>query len=313
MAYLESIRTFVRVYELGSMAAAGRDMRISTALTSSRVASLEERFGVKLFHRTTRSMTPTEQGVAFYEDSLDILRALEIAETRIIDMTGNPTGSIFVSAPLGMGRRLIAPKAGEFCDMYPDVTVRMRLSDRKTDVVAEGIDLAFILGNPADSSMTMRKIADIERVLCAAPDYLDRRGTPADGPDLVADKHECLNLRFPGATEFQWTLATPDGPKRFRIEGRLEADDGDVLTQWALQGRGIIMKPLFEVQEHLASGALVPVAEETPPIPVQLACLYPHRRLQAPNVRVFLDFMAAQLEEQIRAASADLATDQLPR
>lgn len=305
MAYLESIKTFVRVYELGSMAAAGRDLRISTALTSTRVASLEERLGVRLFHRTTRSMTPTEQGAAFYDDSLDVLRALENAEARISNMTGNPAGSIFVAAPLGMGRRFIAPKVGEFCDAYPDVVIRLRLSDRKTDVLAEGIDLAFILGNPEDSSMTMRKIQDLNRVLCASPDYVGARGMPADGHDLVADKHQCLNLRFPGATEFQWTLVTPDGPKRFRIGGRLEADDGDVLTQWALEGRGIVMKPMFEVHEHLASGALVPVAEETPPIPVQLACLFPHRHLQAPKVRMFMDFMVEDLEESIRAACGD--------
>ena len=309
MAYLESIRTFVRVYELGSMAAAGRDLRISTALTSTRVASLEERLGVRLFHRTTRSMTPTEQGAAFYEDSLDVLRALENAETRIVDMTGNPTGSIFVAAPLGMGRRFIAPKVGEFCDMYTDVTVRLRLGDRKTDVLAEGIDLSFILGNPEDSSMTMRKILDVKRVLCAAPGYVDARGMPANGRDLVVDKHECLNLRFPGATEFQWTLMTPDGLKRFRIDGRLEADDGDVLTQWALEGRGIVMKPMFEVYDHLASGALVPVAEETPPIPVQLACLFPHRHLQAPKIRMFMEFMIADLEESIRDACGGSASD----
>jgi len=127
MSYLDTIRTFVRVYELGSMSAAGRDLRISPAVTSSRISQLEDRLGVRLFQRTTRNLSPTEQGKAFYGGACRILEAVEAAEAEVIDITDNPKGSIHVAAPLGVGRRLIAPQVPAFLDRYPQVTVRLRL------------------------------------------------------------------------------------------------------------------------------------------------------------------------------------------
>ncbi|TMV50496.1 LysR family transcriptional regulator, partial [Thioclava sp. BHET1] len=134
-------------------------------------------------------------------------------------------------------------------------------------------------------------------------------GMPEDGTALVRDRHDCLNLRFPGAKEFQWTLQTPEGLQRFEIRGPFETDDGDVLTDWALAGHGIILKPAFEVAEHLQAGRLVPVAIATPPLPVQLSLLYPHRRLKDPKTQLFIDFMAARC----RAAVQSPARAQLPR
>jgi DNA-binding transcriptional LysR family regulator len=291
MSYFDNIRTFVRVYELGSMSAAGRDLRISSAVTSSRISQLEEHLGVRLFQRTTRSLTPTEHGKSFYRGATEILEAVESAEAKIINVTENLRGALSVAAPLGVGRRLIAPRVPEFLAEYPEVSVRLRLSDRKVDLTAEGLDLAFFLGQPEDSTLRIRKIADVPRLLCAAPDYIARRGMPADGAALLAERHECLNLRFPGAAEFQWRLLTPEGPKRFAVSGRYESDDGDVLTDWALAGHGIVLKPVFEVAEHLAAGALVPVAVETPPEPIQMACLFTHRRRQDPKTRIFMEFM----------------------
>ncbi|MBO9468001.1 LysR family transcriptional regulator [Tropicibacter sp. R15_0] len=295
MSYFDNIRTFVRVYELGSMSAAGRDLRVSPAVTSSRISQLEDHLGVRLFQRTTRSLTPTEQGKTFYQGASEILEAVEAAEAQIVNFTDNPKGTLYVAAPLGVGRRLIAPKVPEFLERYPDISLRLRLTDRKVDLTTEGLDLAFFLGQPEDSTLRMRKIADVERVLCAAPDYVARRGMPKTGEDLVEDGHDCLNLRFPGATEFQWPLMTGQGVKRFRVAGRYESDDGDVLTDWALAGQGIALKPVFEVADHLASGALVAVAQETPPEPIQMACLYTHRRGQDPKARLFMDFMVAHI------------------
>ncbi|GKY89205.1 LysR family transcriptional regulator [Sinisalibacter aestuarii] len=300
MSYLDNVRTFVRVYELGSMSAAGRDLRISPAVTSSRISQLEEHLGVRLFQRTTRSLTPTEQGQSFYRGATDILEAVENAEAQIANITENPKGSLYVAAPLGVGRRLIAPQVPGFIEAYPEVSVRLRLTDRKVDLTTEGLDLAFFLGQPEDSNLRIRKIADVERVLCAAPSYIDKHGMPASGADLVAGGHECLSLRFPGATEFQWRLSTPEGPKRFRVPGRYECDDGDVLTDWALAGHGIAMKPVFEIAHHLRSGALVPVAMQTPPEPIQMACLFTHRRRQDPKTRLFMEFMIERISATIR-------------
>ncbi len=302
MSYLDNIRTFVRVYELGSMSAAGRDLRISPAVTSARISQLEEHLNVRLFQRTTRNLTPTEQGRAFYGGAREVLEVLEAAEAQVAQLTDNPKGSLYVSAPLGVGRRLIAPHVPGFLKQYPEVQIRLRLSDRKVDLTTEGLDLAFFLGTPEDSTLRLRKIADVTRVLCAAPDYIARRGNPASGEALVAHRHECLNLRFPGATEFQWRLRTPEGPKRFAVSGRYESDDGDVLTDWALAGEGIALKPVFEVAEYLRSGRLVPVAEATPPEPIQMACLFTHRKGQDPKTRLFMDYVTDRVGTAIRQA-----------
>ncbi len=310
MSYFDNIRTFVRVYELGSMSAAGRDLRISPAVTSSRISQLEEHLSVRLFQRTTRSLTPTEQGRAFYSGACAVLESVENAEAQVVNITENPKGSLYVAAPLGVGRRLVAPQVPAFLKLYPEVSVRLRLTDRKVDLTTEGLDLAFFLGKPEDSNLRIRKFADVERVLCASPRYLKKRGHPSDGNELIADGHECLNLRFPGATEFQWRLTTSEGPKRFRVTGRYESDDGDVLTDWALAGHGVALKPVFEVAEHLKTGRLVPVATKTPPEPIQMACLFTHRRRQDPKTRLFMEFMIERVSVLVRNAEKRV---QLPR
>ncbi|MBW4709987.1 LysR family transcriptional regulator [Roseobacter sp. YSTF-M11] len=301
MSYFENLRTFVRIYELGTMSAAARDQRISPAVASARMSQLEAHLGVRLFQRTTRSLTPTEQGRIFYEGACSVLAAVEEAEAGVGDVTENPRGTLHIAAPLGVGRRLIAPHLPEFAAHYPLVNVRLRLSDRKLDLTAEGLDVAFFLGRPEDSSLRIRKIAECSRVLCASPDYIAAHGHPTTGAEIERGQHNCLNLRFPGAREFQWELQTPDGARKFDVRGRFESDDGDVLTDWALAGAGIALKPVFEVADHLKSGALVPVVKATPPLPVQMACLYTHRRHQDPKARLFMEFvidrMAAAVAE----------------
>lgn len=304
MSYLDNIRTFVRVYDLGSMSAAGRDLRISPAVTSARISQLEEHLNVRLFQRTTRNLTPTEQGRAFYPGAVAVLDAVDEAEAQVMHLTEAPRGAIYVAAPLGLGRRLLAPNVPEFLEQYPQIDIRLRLTDRTVDLTTEGLDLAFFLGQPEDSNLRIRKIADCRRVLCAAPDYVARRGLPEHGQALIDQRHECLNLRFPGATEFQWMLQTPDGPRRFAVSGRYECDDGDVLTDWALSGQGIALKPVFEVADHLKEGRLVPVAQQTPPVPVQMACLYTHRRHQDPKTRLLMEFMTERIGRAVKSAEA---------
>lgn len=301
MSYVNNIRTFVRVYELGNMSAAARDQRISPAVASSRVSELEKHLGVRLFNRTTRSLQPTEHGKMFYKGAHNILEAIAEAESAVAHIAQQPRGSIFVAAPLGMGKRLIAPLVPKFKDFHPGVDVRLRLSDRKVDVTAEGLDVAFILGKLEDSSLRVRSIAECQRVLCASPAYLAEHGMPESGNDLIKDNHACLQLRFPGSPEFQWTLITRDGPTKFEVSGPFESDDGDVLTAWALDGRGVVNKAIFEIVDHLKSDALVPVATDTPPTPVTFACLYKHKRYQDPKIRLFIDFMVSRCKEEVAA------------
>lgn len=303
MAYLDNIQTFVRVYELGSMSAAARDQRISPAVASARISQLEEYLNVRLFQRTTRRLHPTEQGRAFYEGAIRIIDAINEAEDAVSSITKDPRGTIYVAAPLGIGRRFIAPQIPEFKKKYPKINLRLRLSDRKLDLTAEGLDIAFFLGLPEDSTLRIRKIADCPRLLCAAPEYIAKNGMPTDIAELTNGTHDCLNLRYPGAPEFQWPLQTSEGIERVPVTGPFESDDGDVLTDWALNGHGILLKPLFEISGYLASGALIPVLTGTPPIPIQLACLYTHRKRQDPKARLFIDFMV----ERLTGALASLA------
>jgi DNA-binding transcriptional LysR family regulator len=160
---------------------------------------------------------------------------------------------------------------------------------------------------PADSSLVIRKIADCERVLCAAPSYLEAEGTPATPDDLL--DHNCLLLRFPGSQQFRWTLNGPKGPVTLNVRGNLDTDDGDVLTRWAVDGRGIVMKPLWEVGDDLLEGRLRPILSDFPPDLVTLAILYPHRRLLPAKVRAFADFLIERLPPTLTemAGAANLA------
>ena len=295
MSYFDNIKTFIRVYELGSMSAAARDQRISPAVASARISQLEEHLSVRLFQRTTRMLHPTEQGKLFYSGATRVLEAVEDAEAAVQDITQNPRGTLYVAAPLGIGRRLIAPAIPMFKQQFPLIDIRLRLSDRRVDVLAEGLDLAFFLGNPEDSTLKMRKFANCARLLCAAPEYIAARGAPENVSALTDGSHDCLNLRFPGASEFQWPLIIDGTVQRIAVKGPYESDDGDVLTNWALEGHGIVLKPFFEVQEHLNSSQLVPVLAGITPTDVQMGCLYPHRKRQDPKTRHFMDFMAQHI------------------
>lgn len=291
MSYIESLRVFVRVMELGSITSGGRDLRLTPAVASKRLKELEKRLGVRLFNRTTRSMTPTEVGTVFYEEARAVLLALDHAEARVASFSEVPRGAVRITAPLGVGRRIVAPLVPDFTDRYPETEVRMRLSDRRIDILADGQDVAFFVGDPGDSTLKLRKFADCERVLCAAPDYLSRAGVPRTPEDLLRG-HNCLLLRYPRSPEYFWTLRTGMGPRKLEVSGRFDADDGDVLTDWALMGRGIVNKPRFDVREHLASGRLVEILPDTPPMPTIFGCLYPHKKLQDPKVRLFVEHIA---------------------
>jgi DNA-binding transcriptional LysR family regulator len=300
MAYLDNIAVFVRVVELGNLSAAGRDMRISPAVASNRIKELEKHLGVRLFNRTTRQLMPTEQGTVFYSGAKQVLEAIAEAEAAVSALSGQPRGTIKVTAPLGLGRRLIASGIPDFRDKYPDIEVRLRLSDHNVDILKEGIDVAFRLGLIEDSSLRMRGIMECERVLVAAPKYLEARGEPIEPKQLIDDRHDCLMLRFPGMREYFWTLKTPSGPAKFEVHGPFDSDDGDVLTGWALAGRGIINKPRFEVEPFIRDRRLKIILADTPPIPVQFAAVYPHKKLQDPKVRLLLDFMADRCQRLIR-------------
>ncbi len=297
MSLLDNMRVFVRVVEQDSMSAAGRLLRLSPAVVSHRIQALESHLGVRLLNRTTRRVQPTEQGLVFYQACQEVLAAVERAENVVAGAGGAPQGSLRVTAPLGFTRRILAPLVPEFQQLHPNVTLQLRCSEHLIDLLTESVDVAIRLAILSDSSLISRKILDCERLLCAAPAYLAAHGSPETPEDLL--DHNCLLLRFPGSQQFRWTLQTPDGLKTFSVQGRFDADDGDVLTGWALEGRGIVLKPLWEVAEHLRDGRLLPVLSGFPPEPVSLSVLYPHRRLLPARVKTFSDFAVTRFAEEI--------------
>ena len=302
MSYVESLRVFTRVVELGSITSGGRDLRLTPAVASKRIKELEKRLGVRLFNRTTRSLSPTEVGKLFYQEARKVLEVMDAAEAKVANFSEMPRGTIRITAPLGAGRRLIAPLVPEFVDAFPETRVQMRLSDRKVDILADGLDIAFFVGTPGDSNMKLRKIADCERVLCAAPGYLEQHGMRHSADDLRQDKTNCLLLRYPRSPEYFWVLQTDTGPRKLDVSGQFDADDGDVLTGWALQGRGIANKPRFEVADHLRDGTLVEVLPDTPPTPSIFGCLFPHKKLLDPKLRHFVEFIVDRCDPALISA-----------
>lgn len=284
---VENIRVFMRAVESGSFSEAGRALRMSSAVASYRIRVLEEHLGCRLLTRTTRRMNLTEAGRIFYERCIDVIEALDRAEASVADRGGSPRGALKLTAPLGLGRTVIAPIIGRYRTTHPETEVRLRLSDHLLDLVQEAVDVALRMAKLEDSTFTQRKIADIQRVICAAPAYLDRRGTPKTPDDLL--DHDCLLLRYPGSQQFRWTLSSGAATVTMPVTGPVDADDGDVLTGWALEGQGLVLKPLFEVARHIAEGRLVQVLPDNPPESVPLSVLYPSRRMVSRRVRDLVD------------------------
>ena len=290
MPYIESLRVFARVVELGSITSGGRDLRLTPAVASKRIKELEARLGVRLFNRTTRSIIPTEVGQMFYEQAKKVLDSLDEAEAVVANFSDTPRGVIRVTAPLGVGRRIIAPLVPEFVKAYPETEVQMRLSDRAIDMMSERLDVAFFVGTPKDSNLKLRRISEVARVLVAAPSYIAEHGAPESPQDLLK-KHNCLLLRYPRSPEYFWQLQTKTGLRKLEVSGKFDADDSDVLTEWALAGHGIANKPRFDIAHHLENGDLVEVMTDTPPSPSIFGCLHPHRKFQDPKIRACVDFM----------------------
>jgi DNA-binding transcriptional LysR family regulator len=303
MISLENVRIFMRAVETGSFSAAGRMLRLSPSVVSYRIQLLEDHLNCRLLTRTTRSMSLTEAGRVFFEHCLEMVEAVERAEASVAQEGGaNPRGSLRVTAPLGLGRRVIAPMLSRYRQRQPQTDLRLRLSDHLLDLVQEGVDVAVRIARMDDSSFTLRKVAEVRRILCASPAYLSARGEPKTPQDL--NQHDCLLLRYPGSQQFRWTLEYRHEAVTIPISGPFDADDGDVLTQWALDGLGIVLKPLFEIAPLLAEGRLVEVLPDAPPQAVTLGLLYPTRRMLAPRTKSFIELAVEELRRHLDAQLA---------
>ena len=302
MAYLDNIAVFVRVVELGNLSAAGRDMRISPAVASNRIKELEKHLGVRLFNRTTRQLMPTEHGRVFYDGAKKVLDAVADAEAAVTALSGQPRGTIRVTAPLGLGRRLIASGIPEFHDRYPDIEVRLRLSDHNVDIMQRRHRRRFPARpaggfEPADA----RHHGLRARAGRRARNISTARGEPQTPEELVD-----ASARLPAAAlsrrraNITGRCRRPRARRNSRCAARSIPMMATSLTGWALAGRGIVNKPRFDVEPFIRDGRLKVILPDTPPPPVQLAAVYPHKKFQDPKVRLLLDFMADRCQRMIR-------------
>ena len=284
---------FVRVAELRSLTAAGRDLRLTPAVVSARLIRLEKKLGMRLLNRTTRQVDLTPDGHSFLEHSLKILEAVDRAQSAIALNRDSPAGSLKVSAPVSFSRLHLAPAVARFTEAHPNLQLQLVASDRFDDFFHEQIDLLIRVAELKDSNMVARRIATSRRVLCASPQYLAKAGEPKTPKDLA--KHNCLLLRFPGSQQWRWTLVYPNGrPETLSLSGTMDSDNSDVLTSWCLAGHGIAMKDMFEVAPYLKDGRLVEVMREYPPVSYPIMALYPHSQYLPPRVRLFIDFLAEE-------------------
>jgi len=281
---------FVRIARLGSISAAARDLDITPAGASARLASFERRLGARLLHRTTRLATLTEDGHAFLPYAQNILDSAAAARAALGREQTAPSGTLRIAAPASFARMHIVPGLPDFMRRYPDLTLDMRLSDSIVDLVEGAFDVAVRYGSLRDSSFVARRIAPDRRVLVASPDYLQRRGHPGSPDDL--DGHDCLVV----GTLHAWTFKSPGGETLVKqVTPTLRINDGGAVRDAACAGLGIALMASWCAAEELRNGTLVPVLSDHPLVSTQtLLALYPSSRELAPKVRVFIDWLIAR-------------------
>src|SRR5687767_2669142 len=250
---LQEMSVFSRVVGAGSLSAAARELGLSIALVSRRLAALEARLGVRLINRTTRRLHLTDEGARYYETCGRLLAEIAEADAAVAARRGEAQGDLKVALPASFGHQHVAPLVPRFVAQYPRVRLALSLSDRFINVIEEGFDLAVRIAELEDSSLAARRLAPNRRVVCASPDYLRRHGTPQAPEDLA--RHNCLLT-----TDYadSWQYVATDGTKgAARVTGRYACDNWEVLREWALAGLGVALKSTWDVHRHLQDGSLV--------------------------------------------------------
>ncbi|MCB2099550.1 MAG: LysR family transcriptional regulator [Rhodobacterales bacterium] len=288
MDTLNGMAVFAKVVETGSFSGAARDLGQSKSAVSKQVARLEDRLKARLLNRTTRRLSLTEVGQAFYDRAQRILAEVTEAEEAVSTLQARPRGTLRVNVPMSFGIQHVGPHMAAFMARYPDLNVDLTLNDRRVDLVDEGYDLAVRIGVMADSSLIARRLAPLRGVVCAAPAYWERHPPPSRPQDLA--DHDCLIYTYnPSGTEM--TFHGPDGPVAVRLNGRLRANNGDVLRSVAVAGGGVCVAPSFIVGDDLRAGRLVHALPEYGWRDGGVYAVYPHNRHLSPKVRAFVDFL----------------------
>lgn len=289
MDKFEGIRAFTQVVKFGGFAAAARELGVSRSAVNKLVIHLENELGVQLLHRSTRRVSPTETGLAFYDRCVAILADLAEAEQAVMQLHEQPKGSLRVNAPMSFGTMHLAPALADFLVQYPDVQVQLTLSDRFIDPIEEGFDVTVrIAQTQATASLIVQDILVATRVLCAAPAYLKQHGIPAHPTDL--SQHSCLHYGHL-ATDNHWTLMGSDGEHTIPIQGVLCSNNGEALRDAAIKGLGITLLPTFIVGRELKQGTLEIVLPNYHPSDLSISAIYPANRHLSTKTRLLVQFL----------------------
>lgn len=289
MNKFDEIQAFTQVVASGGFAAAAREMGLSRSSVNKLVIALENELGVQLLHRSTRVVTPTETGLAFYERCLEILASLAEAERSITQLHEEPRGKLRVNAPMTFGTMHLAPALSDFLRQYPELQVQLTLNDRFIDPIEEGFDVTLRIAKPqANASLIMHPLASAQRVLCASPTYLEARGIPTRISELR--HHSCLHYgQF--AVANQWTFTGADGEHTVSVNGVLCSNNGEVLRDAAVCGLGITLLPRFIVELELEQSSLQIVLPEYQPPELSIYVIYPVNRHLSTKIRLLVGFL----------------------
>lgn len=288
MDKLQAMRVFTTVVESGSFVRASEQLHLSPTATSRHVAELEKHLGAQLLQRSTRRLSLTDIGTGFYERCRQILADLEEAEAQAATAESQPRGMLRISLPHSFGLRYVAPLLPEFCKRYPELQIELRFSDRKVDLIEEGIDMAVRITGELQTSLVARRLAPVRIACCASPDYLRRQGPPQHPDDLR--RHNCLTYSY-APTGNLWSFTQEGKPHDVPVKGSLQANNGEMNRLAALDGLGIAMLPTFMVCDDLRNGRLIPVLQDFPiPQPHVHAVYLPGAR-RAARIKVMVEYL----------------------
>jgi DNA-binding transcriptional LysR family regulator len=294
MDRLTSLTAFVRVVDNGGFSAAGRKLNMSTTMVSNHIQALEERLGARLLNRTTRKVSLTEIGKAYYDRCTQILADIEQADDIAGAMQSTPRGTLRVYTATHIVQ-FIAPVVAEFLRSYPDVKVDLSMGEREIDLIDEGIDVAVRLTPPVESSLIVRSLATWRHVLCCSPGYIDKHGRPAQLSELA--ERNCL--RHANYPFDEWRFVDRKGaPASVRVSGNLTSNSGETLRRAGVEGLGIWMAAGFLIHDDLDQGRLVRLLPEYRPVELSMNAVYPHRHHLSAKVRTFIDLLVQHSAEQ---------------
>lgn len=283
---------FVRAVETGSFSAAARSLNLTASAVSKQIGRLEDRLGARLLNRTTRRLSLTDAGADYYRRAVAILADIAAAERAVMRRHDAPRGLLRVSASIAFGQTQIVPLVGEFIARYPEIRLELDLSDRLIDLVRDAVDVAVRVAPLADSSHVAHRIASERRVVCAAPAYLARHGTPRTPEDLV--RHNCLI--YSTVYSENWHFRGPGGDRTVKVESNFIANGGEAVRDLAIAGLGLARLATFLVGPAIRDGRLVPVLEDFGERhEMAIYAIYPHRRHLSPTVRAFVDFLVEKM------------------